>query len=230
MLKKEISSFELQYKIKNFLQQNASNYTQEEQDFLLRNYTWGKRTGFVPDILRQIYDHLDLLEDEKNIYLGFIDLVKNNFDLDQDIIEVGGGRLPCLGKHIALRQEKGSITVYDPKLFQEVSATSNLILKKEEFTENSDLTDKKLILGFMPCAATEVLLKTACENNIDFMVALCEGNISENEFDLDEEYLWQSSVIYDTRKHLEKSNLGTLEFATLETFDDPYPVLYNKRK
>ena len=54
-----------------------------------------------------------------------------DFDINTDIIEVGGGILPSLAKKIALRQKSGTVTVYDPRLITNIDKPDNLILKKE---------------------------------------------------------------------------------------------------
>lgn len=230
MLKNNISKQEMYIKIKEFLTLHSKDYTEEEQSFILKNTEWGMKCNFVPDILRQIYDHLELIETKDNIYQGFTELIKENFGLNKNIVEVGGGRIHCLGNHIALQQESGTITIYDPKLLTTNSELQNLILKKEKFTKASYLKDAQLIIGFMPCSATELLIKTACENNIDFIVALCDGNSEKSDLYFDYEEEWQAGIIYDAKKQIEKYGLGTLEFASLEQYDDPYPVIYNKRK
>ena len=117
MIKKEISMLELHYQVLKFLKDHKEDYTEEEKEMILKNYAWGKKEkALVPDILRQIYDELDLLSPTKNIYLGFLKLIEKNFSIDGNLVELGGGRIPSLAKKIALQQKNGTITVYDDKL------------------------------------------------------------------------------------------------------------------
>ena len=39
-----------------------------------------KPNTMIPDLIREVYDELGILRDEENIYLGFMDLLSNNFD------------------------------------------------------------------------------------------------------------------------------------------------------
>lgn len=232
MLKKDLSSLEISYRIRNFLEEHKNDYTEEEREFLLNNCTWGRKTNLVCDLLHQIYDHLGMIEDTTNIYSGFIDLIDQEFGLEQSITEVGGGRIPCLGKHIALRQKKGNITVYDPKMIKEMTKNppSNLILKKESFTPTTDITNQTLLIGFMPCTATQLLIETACKKKKDFIIALCDGMDGHDDINLDYEINWQLEMIYNARKQLRDNDRGYLEVTDLEEYGISYPIIYSKQK
>lgn len=215
--------------IKKFLLEHKEYYTEEELRFLLANYTWGEHSLFVSDLLRQIYDELGMIQKENNIYDGFLTLTQNNFDIHQNIIECGGGRIPCLGKRLALANKKGTVTVYDPKLITTTSNIPNLILKKESMTKDTVVKNCQLIVGFMPNEATETIIQFAGKNNIDFIIAFSDGVWEENTYFEDCEEEWQLRMIYEARRQVRENNLGTLEISYLEKYDDPYPVIYNKR-
>ena len=86
-----------------------------------------------------------------------------------------------------------------------------------------------MIIGFMPCEATELLIKQATSNKKDFMIALCEGG--HNEFDdYYDEDIWTSNMFYLAMTGIAENNLGTFQNTDLEKYHDPYPVIYNKRK
>lgn len=60
------------------------DYLQDEiEDKLLLGYTNNN------DIINQIYCYLNLVDDNINAYKGFIEILKSNFDLKQNILEVG---------------------------------------------------------------------------------------------------------------------------------------------
>lgn len=232
MLKKDKREFEIKMLITNFLRAHKEHYSDDEIAFLIKNSNWGKRTSFVTDLLRQIYDELDLLQPEKNIYHGFIDILYDKFEIkdNEHILEVGGGRLPRLAHKLSLKQKNGLVTVYDPSLIIPQETKPNMILKKEHFTNNTDVSGIDKIVGFMPCESTEVLIKQACQNNVDFCVALCDGHDINTYDDLDDgEMDWQAGIVYEASKYIRDNNMGVLEQATLTAYDDPYPVLYNKR-
>lgn len=232
MLKKEVSAFEITYQMKQFFKEHPDSYTEEEKRFLLSNSGWGRKTSLVPDTLRQIYDELNLVNPEKNIYIGFLELLESTFPQAGNFTEIGGGRLPRLATRLALKPKTGWVTVYDPKLIEKKGTPSNLLLKKEKFSLSHPIQKNNMMIGFMPCEATELLIEAACRNNLDFMIALCDGENDEllnNELD-DAEYDWQSRMICEARKMVRDHDLGTLEITNLEKYDDPYPVIYNKRK
>lgn len=216
-------------KVTEFIKIHSDSYSEEEKEFIMKNACWGEKTNFVSDLLRQIYDEAGLLEEKDNIYLGFLKLLEENFDINQNILEVGGGRIPSLGKHIATRQKRGSITVYDQQLIDTRSPHSNLILKKTSFTDETSLKGIGLMIGFMPCEATKLTIKKACENQIDFMIALCDG--APHKEDIVDGYNdWEAEMIYEASKGIREYGMGQLELLSLEQYDNPYPIIYNKRK
>jgi len=229
MIKKDISREEIKQRVLEFVVANSKYYSEYEANFILKNCLWGMNSCFVPDILRQIYDDLDLLDDSKNIYNGFIDFLRQNFDLDQDIIEVGGGRtISGIAKRIALGQNKGTVTVYDPLLFQTENDIPNLILKKKTFFGKTNIANAKLIYGFMPCFATKTIIEAAADRKINFAVALCDG-YHERYDDIYSDYSWHDDMMFLAEKFIRNNDLGSLGVTDLKNYDDPYPVLYNKR-
>lgn len=227
MLKKEVTAFELNYKINKFLKEHEADYSEAEKDFILRNMEWGRKSCLVTDILRQIYDELDLLADDKNIYLGFMKLIEDIFGKNEKIVEVGGGRIPRLGTRLALANPNSTIVVYEQNLLKTTTPLENLKLKKENFTVNSDIAGTTLTCGFMPCEATLPQIQASCENGINFITALCDGG---NHQLLDtEEDDWEAHTIYEAKKLVKKYNLGDLKVTYMKEYQNPYPVIYNKR-
>ena len=213
-----------------FIEAHKENYTQREYEYIRGNIAWGMDKLFVSDLLRQVYDEIGMTDPKTNMYEGFVKLLEENFDLERDIIEIGGGIVPSLAKKIALRQKEGTITVYDPRLITDINHPDNLILKKEKFNKDTPIGNAQMIIGFMPCEATNLLIETACANNVDFMIALCEGGTREGYGWLEEDDEWIGFVKYCASRGIEDANLGTLEERSLEQYDNPYPVIYNKRR
>ena len=229
MIREDITGVRIFYQIDKFLREHANHYTQEEKEFILKNCAWGKKSPLVPDILRQIYDELDMLDPDKNIYEGFVNLLEENFDIDRNIVEIGGGKIPSLAKKIALRQTKGTITVYDDKLITTESPFPNLSLEKRRLKSNEILKDADLIMGFMPCEGTQIAIELAKKNQLDFMIAFCEGSC-QNELPAFIEDDWESGMIYEARKAVRDSYLGELKKVKMKKkYQNPYPIIYNKR-
>lgn len=227
MLKKNITEPILQQKISSYLASHQDDYTEEEKEYIMRNYCYGMYTDFTDPLLRQIYSELNLMDDEHNIYLGFISILSKIHGIDKNIVEVGCGRLPSLAKYIALRQKTGTITVYDPKLIS-IKHPSNLKLCKERFTSNTSIANVDLIIGFMPTLATEDILSYAYENKKDFVIALSDILTAKDIYEQEDIWTdWQQSIIYDAKEKVKSKGLGTLGITTLSKYDNPYPIIYN---
>lgn len=213
-----------------FVEAHKDSYTQREQDYIRRNCEWGIDRLFVSDLLRQVYDEAGITDIDKNMYEGFLKVLEENFDINTNIIEIGGGIIPSLAKKIALRQKSGTITVYDPRLITDIDHPDNLILKREMFSKETPIGNTSMIIGFMPCDATALLIDVACQNKVDFMVALCEGGTRENFGWLEDDDEWIGFIKYCALRGIEEKNMGTLGEASLEKYQNPYPIIYNKKR
>ena len=186
----------------------------------------------VPDIIRELSDELGLLPAKDNIFLGFLDLVQQEFDLkDKHILEIGGGVLPRFAKRILEVSEVGKITVYDPRLSIYEKETDKLRLMRCFYKKSDVIEDVDLLVGLMPCGGIETLIDSALSQRKDFMIALCDGGVHGDEEDYFENVdEWIHSLIHDTSIDVEKQNMGKLKIKSLESYGDPYPVIYNKRE
>lgn len=218
-------------KVNRFLEENKHGYNDRELEFIRSNWVHFLDKKFQVDILRQMYSELGFMDDKEDIYHAFIKILEENFDIDTDIIEVGGGRIPSLAKRIALKQKKGTITVYDPNLISTDSPYPNMVLRQQPFTLQTPVKEDQLIIGFMPCEATEKIIYNAKKNNAHFLIALCEGGPHGDEFDyFESEDEWLSSMLYSARDTADKTKHGPLQITDLKEYDDPYPVIYTKKR
>ena len=213
--------------IKNFLEKYNKYYDYLELCYLKESEIPSSYKD-IPDILRQILCELNLMEDKDNAYLEFANLIEKIYGLDKNIVEVGGGIIPSLSKIIALKQKKGTITVYDPRLIEETTMP-NLITKKEKFTLNTLVPNANLFIGFMPQKATETIIEKACLEQKDFIITLCGDGISDEDdyYEDNEEFL--HAILYLAKNKIEQANLGTMELTYLTNLEELYPVIYNKR-
>lgn len=225
MLKPELSDKEIFDIVSRFLIEHPQDYSKEEQKLILNNCLWGRHSSVVTDILRQIYDELNLLEEDKNVYNQFLHVLEQKFSINTDIVEIGGGRIPNLSKKIALRQTSGTITTYDNQLIIPQISIPNWTLVKRRLLPNEQLK-AKLLIGFMPCEGTETAISLVKENHLDFMIALCGGVChSEGSFLTPEE--WASSMIYDAKQAAREAGLGEVKKTYIK--GSPYPIIYNRR-
>lgn len=241
----QITDEECIQRVSEFLDAHLESYTDREIAYIRRNYLslrrnpYGRYTG---DVLRQIYDELDLyptiVEIEQtnssntvgNMYDGFVKLLEENFDIDRDIVEVAGGVIPTLAKKIALKQKNGTITVYDPRLMHLQNLPANLILEPQSFRSNTPIPTAKMIISFMPCEATPTVITSARQNKLDFMIGLCEGGTRKNYEWLETTDEWLGYMTYLAERTVKENDLGTLAIESLEKYGNPYPVIYNKRR
>lgn len=218
-------------KVNRFLEENKHGYNDRELEFIRSNWVHFLDKKFQVDILRQMYSELGFMDEKEDIYHAFIKILEENFDIDTDIIEVGGGRIPSLAKRIALKQKKGTITVYDPNLISTDSPYPNMVLRQQPFTLQTPVKEDQLIIGFMPCEATEKIIYNAKKNNAHFLIALCEGGPHGDEFDyFESEDEWLYSMLYSARDTADKTEHGPLQITDLKEYDDPYPVIYTKKR
>ncbi len=217
----------LQEQFLNFINK-YSKYYDEFELLYLKDVDLSAPQENMPDILRQILTELELIKDEDNAYLQFTNLIEKTFGLEKNIVEIGGGIIPSLSKIIALKQKKGTITVYDPRLIKE-GKFNNLILKKDKFTVKTNVSNVSLFIGFMPKNATELIINKACMENKDFIITLCGDGLSDEDsyYEDNEEFL--HSMIHTAKNKVAKSNLGRLEYTYLKSLNHLHPVIYNKR-
>ena len=217
--------------IRRYLSQYPDLFTEYEKEYILSCLDIERFDDLLPDVVREIYDELGFLKKEDNIYIGFIDLLNHEFDYcNQNILEVAGGIIPRLGKRISANQVKGKITIFDPRLSPYEKSTDSFRLMREAFSIHTDIQDANLLIGLMPCEATEDIICSACKNKVDFMIALCEGGMHGDEYDyFEDEEEWLHSIICSARNSVRKSDLGKLQIQYLKKYHDPYPVIYNKR-
>lgn len=131
----------------------------------------------IPSDFMEIYDELNLIKDDDNYYITFLNELEKHYRLDCNILEIGGGNIPSLAKRIAKKQigiGSGTITVYDENLSFFKHNYSNLKLYKKDLTENSNIKSYDLVISLFPCTATILTIYKALEYNKDFFIGLCD--------------------------------------------------------
>ena len=217
-------------RLKKLIEENPNMFSKEIQELLIKEFAnFDKEFNYTAEILREVYDELGLIPEDLNVYLAFINLLKEKFDIkDKKIIEVGGGILPRLGKRLCESSSIKNITVYDPELSPIIENTDKLVLVRDKFTEKTDVSGADLIIGLMPCEAILPIIYNATSHNIDFMIWLCEGGVENlHNYDSDDDWTW--FVKYCASRSMEATDMGELAEIRLEGYNSPYPVIYNKR-
>lgn len=220
--------------LKEFLKKYGDKYpenTKEKLDEFLIEYL-----GNYMNLMEcfQIYDYLDLFNDEDNIYYGYYKKLSETFDIDCNILDVASGFIPSFGtivagKQLELPNAKGKITVCDPAMIIDNAKYSNMTINKNKFSSDIDLSKYDLITGIMPCAVTRDLITAACQQNKDFYIGLC-GCVPDNyEYDDAETYLEKNLEF--ARKMCREYGRGDLQETQLdENFVVKFPVIYSKKR
>lgn len=232
MLKKNIPDDVINKTLIDYFNENAK-YTPDklELERLKRATLAGRGSSLTYPLLRQAYDLFGFEDEKTSIYLNFIKLIEENFSIDRNVVEVAGGPIPRLSFQIASKQTKGKVTVYDPLMHPTNYNLDNLVIKKEKFTEDTKVEDGSLMIAFMPCEATETFIRYATTHKLDFMVALCGCPPYQNYYLDDDDFFydWIGNMHYLAASGIEDNNMGEIGVASLEEFDDPHPIFYNKR-
>lgn len=207
-----LSRSELEKRIRDYMQkyrQEYANISNETTDFLEmsldswidQNY---QKAYFDPkgdeSFFNQIFVAIDALPEERNSYYQMAKKIENEYGLDRNIVEVGGGLFPALAFEIAKRQQitgKGTITVYDPNMV--VTNLDGIKIVKDYFTENCQLEEGSLLVARKPCEASETVIRTANKYKVEFYLNLCCCAHTPEEYALKHKnvnwrVVWQSYI------------------------------------
>lgn len=236
MLRKDLSDEIITSRINNFLREHPNSYDNDTVEWIQRNCLWGRRTSSTVSELDQLYNYLNLDQEDNNIYQAFVDYVTSNFDIDRPIYEIGGGKLPTVGKILALKQKQGTVTIYDPQLIMTKSDIPNLKLVRKDFTGDEIVESNALMVGYKPCDATLPMMNHIARNDLDFMVALCDcAHGFPDIFDEDDLNLWYQACewpVYSKYAEEERTKepgdkIKKVKTLSLEKYGNYCPVIYN---
>lgn len=232
LLKEEMSRQELLDYLYQFDKSYGDGLDNSEIRFIFKECELGNTMDIVPNILNQFYSEYNLIDDKKNIYHSVLKKLKDSFSLtEKNILEVGGGPVPILGRLIA--KEAKTITVMDTNISIK-NSLDNMFLKNSYFLPFTDIKEYDLVVSYMACGAFESIIHNCTKNNIDFFLGLCPcgKEAAEEVFNnnmTDDDYM--DSIIEYASKRVKENDMGTLNIEYLE--DQPLytnPIIYNKRK
>ena len=218
--------------VDRFLRKNKDLFTNVEIQSIKHHILCEKYPEvYHKDIIREIFDYLALLPVEENLYITFMNELLKHHDIEnKKIIEVGGGIFPNLASRLSTKLNKGTITVFDPRLDPRIKSTPRMILKKEEFTRKTPVDYADLIIGLMPCKGTDVLVDQAIDNKKDFMVWFCEGGPHGDYFDYFEDGdEWYHCMKVTLENGVKRQNMGKIKKIEYPHFSR-YPIIYNSKE
>ena len=219
---------EYKEKYEHFYSEKAKQYI--EDNFFKEAY----KTSSM-DILMQLYSELGLDIGKHTFYDEHLERIDSIFGLDRDIIEVASGYIPAFANKIAKKQlalNRGTITIYEPELFEEKAKYSNMTIHKEKFTEQTKINKDSLGIGILPCDATEAMIRNFCKNNMDFYIAMC--NCAHKSNNIFPTYQYQNKMVDLAESLLEKYSNNQKELK-IDYLDDEFvfgyaPIIYTKQR
>lgn len=183
----------------------------------------------------QLYSELGLDIGKHTFYDEHLERIDSIFGLNRDIIEVASGYIPAFANKIAKKQlalNRGTITIYEPELFEEKAKYSNMTIHKEKFTEQTKTNKDSLGIGILPCDATEAMIRNFCKNNMDFYIAMC--NCTHKSNNIFPTYQYQNKMVDLAESLLERySNHQKelkIDYLDNEFFFGYAPIIYTKQR
>lgn len=132
-------------------------------------------------------------------------------------------------KQLALN--RGTITIYEPELFEEKAKYYNMTINKEKFTEQTKINKDSLGIGILTCDTTEAMIRNFCKNNMDFYISMCNCTHKSNNFF--SAYQYQNKMVDLAESLLEKYSNNKKELK-IDYLDDEFffgytPIIYTKQ-
>ena len=227
----------LQKKFARFKDKYANQYSLEAWEYIENHFFEDIHSNEVPDILMQVYEELGIFPSGGMFYHKHLKLLKQLFPIDGNIVEIGSGRIPAFANLLAKEQMqigKGTITLYEPLLVELEAKYPNMTLHKEYFNENTDINNSDLVVGIMPCEATESILANAIKSKKDFYVAMCGCVHSPLQSMYMFGYgtspeIYQQQVIEKAQTLIKEYAPYHMEVTKLKNTPLNYPILYSRR-
>lgn len=220
---------ELQEKLQKIKKKYTSKYNPLLWGIIERNIEYFLNDEFAPCELLQLYSEMGIEHKYGNFYEAHLQKLKEHFDITKNIIEVGAGYIPVFAKKVAHEQLKlgaGTITVYDPLLIPRRSNIKNMHIHRTKFKYNTRIKEFDLVVGIYPCNATDVAIESACRNQKDFYIALCDCD----QMGTGNPKTYHDYIIKRAESLLNVYDNGTLVVDTLGgSFKNPNPILYNRK-
>lgn len=218
---------EAQRKILDFLSTYGDMYPAHVKRELIKCLKEDTELEVVADFIYQLYSHFELIPQETNRYFGLLNKLSNNYDVNCDILEIGGGFFPAFAKELSNIQQRGSVTVYDPRLV--VLNFENLRLVKNSFSHETDIDGYDLLVAICPCSATETIIEKANNEHKEFFIALCgcDHTPYAGEYYGYSYTRWENYILDKLENTLEDNAYVDVDYIDRK-YEYPYPVLMKK--
>lgn len=231
--------FLIKAKFEDFLNQYSKYYPKYIVP-IIKEHFWKEQDKLTTlDALMQIYQECGLYDGKPSYYHYHLEKISELFNINSNIMEIGSGYFPSFANMIArsqLKSAQGTITIFDPNLIVTSSKYHNMKLHKEEFNFHMDVSNCDLLVGLLPCNATEEIIKAAIMNNKDFYISMCGCNHSNSSFygmPIFGMYSNYQQEMVELANELMKEYNPNREVVTQYMpyeYNAPYPVIYSKHK
>lgn len=133
-----------------------------------------------PSIFASIMLHCGVLPDEFNYYAKIFENMKMHYkDLyNKSILDVGCGQYPAfvemIAKEMRDKKSKGLIDGIDPRLIiKRLEESENTTLYNTAFTTRTNVDKYDILMGVLPCEATEAIITKACNEEKEMLLVPC---------------------------------------------------------
>ncbi len=229
----------IQAKFEDFLEQYAKYYSKDIVS-VIKDRFWHDQDELVTlDVLMQIYQEIGIYDGRASYYNYHLKMIEELFNINSNIAEIGAGFFPSFANMMARSQfqtKQGTITIFDPELVITTPKYKNMKLHKEEFNFQMDVSNYDLLVGLLPCGATEDIIKAAIMNNKDFYISMCGCNHSNNlfygmfNFGMYNTYQQQMIELANDLMSEYNPNKEVVTCYMPELYNVPYPIIYSKHK
>lgn len=128
--------------------------------------------GIAVDIMSQIYEEIGVYEAaDNNLYSNYLKFLKEKYDIDRRLLDVGCGFFPAFSKKVANAQKSGSVKAIDYDVI--TTDVPGITVECGKFDENYDVSDIDFIFGLQPCEAVPEMIKSANKNDLDLCICMC---------------------------------------------------------
>lgn len=234
-----LDKFIIRAKFKEFLNQYAKCYSEDIVSIIQENFWRYQNELTTFDVLMQIYQELGIYEGRASYYNYHLDKIGHLFNINSNIADIGAGCFPSFSNMIAHSQLKlgqGTVSVFDPNLVTISPKYKNMRLYKKEFNFQMNVSNYDLLIGLLPCNATEEIIKSAIMNDKDFYISMCGCNHSVEQFygmtifGMYSNYQQQMVELANDLMSKYNPNKEVVTYYMPEIYDVPYPVIYSKHK
>lgn len=133
-----------------------------------------------PSIFASIMLHCGVLPDKFNYYAKIFENMKMHYkDLyNKSILDIGCGQYPAfvemIAKEMRDKKSKALIDGVDPRLIiKTLEEFENTKLSNTAFTTRTNVDNYDILMGVLPCEATEAIITKACNEEKEMLLVPC---------------------------------------------------------